>query len=99
MKFINEDDPNALLLVGSNDGAVKIYADYWAKKDCHAAAAFRGSSDSRPDTSSGNLVFDWIQTRGQLLVAGDSRDVQVWDVAVEMVDHVSSLLPSQSMAC
>lgn len=89
MKYVNEDDPHALLLVGSNDGAVKLYADYWSQEDCNAAAAFRGSSDSKPRQGSGNLVFDWIQTRGQLLLVGDSKGVQVWDVATELVAQVS----------
>lgn len=94
MQYINEDDPKALLLVGSNDGAVKLHADYWSPKDSHVAAAFHGSPDSRPSDRSGSLVFDWIQTRGQLLVVGDSKDVQVWDVASEMVDHVGPDVPS-----
>lgn len=89
VRFVNEDDPKALLLVGSNDGSVKLYADYWSQAECHAAAAFRGSPDSHPIDGSGNLVFDWIQTRGQLIIVGDAKDAQVWDVASELVDHVS----------
>ncbi|CDU23440.1 related to KOG1-Subunit of TORC1, a rapamycin-sensitive complex involved in growth control [Sporisorium scitamineum] len=99
--FINEDS-DAMLLVGSAEGNVRIYRHY--DSPAHTAG-FRGpelasSFQALPDLvrskRPSGLVVDWLQGSGHLLAGGDSRVVRVWDAHRELcvVD-----IPTRASSC
>jgi regulator-associated protein of mTOR len=46
--------------------------------------AFRALTDLEPSTKNAGLVFDWQQSRGLVLVAGDVRNIRVWNAGTEI---------------
>ncbi|SPO20502.1 related to KOG1 - Subunit of TORC1, a rapamycin-sensitive complex involved in growth control [Ustilago trichophora] len=99
--FINEDS-DAMLLVGSAEGNVRIYRHY--DSPAHTAG-FRGpelasSFQALPDLvrskRPSGLVVDWLQGSGHLLAGGDSRVIRVWDAHRELcvVD-----IPTRASSC
>lgn len=91
LKFINELD-KALLLVGSNDGCVKIWRDYDSDKRT-LLTAFRALSDHKPSNKDRDfgLVTEWQQLRGQLVVGGYTDELRIWDAAKDCLTSVSTL--------
>ena len=85
--FLNEDD-QALLITGSSDGVVKIFRDYDSEERVELVSAFRGLNDLVPSTKNVGMVFDWQQTRGKLLVAGDVKVIRIWNAATEICTNV-----------
>ena len=83
IRLINEDD-TALLMTGSSDGVVKIYRHYENQRDVELVSAFRALTDLEPSTKNAGLVFDWQQSRGLVLVAGDVRSIRVWNAGTEI---------------
>ena len=99
--FINEDS-DAMLLVGSAEGNVRIYRHY--DSPAHTAG-FRGpelasSFQALPDLvrskRPSGLIVDWLQGSGHLLAGGDSRVIRVWDAHRELcvVD-----IPTRASSC
>ncbi|KAJ9476364.1 Target of rapamycin complex 1 subunit KOG1 [Pseudozyma hubeiensis] len=99
--FINEDS-DAMLLVGSAEGNVRIYRHY--DSPAHTAG-FRGpelasSFQALPDLvrskRPSGLVVDWLQGSGHMLAGGDSRVIRVWDAHRELcvVD-----IPTRASSC
>ena len=86
--FLNEDD-QALLITGSSDGVVKIFRDYDSEEHVELVSAFRGLNDLVPSNKNVGMVFDWQQTRGKLLVAGDVKVIRIWNAATEICTNVS----------
>ncbi|KAF2763872.1 hypothetical protein EJ03DRAFT_332367 [Teratosphaeria nubilosa] len=96
LRFINEDD-QAMLMVGSSDGVIKIYRSYESPKRMQLATAFRALSDLVSSSGgSAGLVFDWQQGQGRVLVAGDDRVVRVWQAGHELC---VTDIPARSGSC
>ncbi|KAI9477985.1 MAG: raptor N-terminal caspase like domain-containing protein [Benjaminiella poitrasii] len=99
LKFMNEED-EGLLMVGSDDGVVRIYKNYDGSGDQEQAvlvSSWRALKEM--EKSSGKqsgLVSDWHQSRGLLFTGGDARVIKVWDVHQEM--PVMDIL-TQSQGC
>ena len=98
MKFINEED-EALLLTGSDDGVVRLYKNYDGSDQEQAVlvSSWRALKDMEKSNSrQSGLVSDWHQARGLLFTGGDARIIKVWDVHQEMpvMD-----IPTQSLGC
>lgn len=91
MRFINEDD-QALLMTGSTDGTIKMFRDYDSHDRVHLVSALRALTDMVPSTHNAGLVFDWLQGRGRIIVAGDAKVIRVWNAATETCTNVSSAL-------
>jgi regulatory associated protein of mTOR len=87
VRFINEDD-QAFLMTGSSDGVIKLYRDYENPKKCELVTAFRALTDLVPSNKNAGLVFDWQQSRGLILVAGDVRVIRVWNAGIEICQNV-----------
>jgi regulator-associated protein of mTOR len=83
IRLINEDD-QALLMTGSSDGVVKIFKNYEVPRDVEMVTSFRALTDLEPSTKNAGLVFDWQQSRGLILVAGDVRSIRVWNAGTEI---------------
>ena len=79
-KFLNDDDL-PLLLVGSNDGWIKVYRNYQSKVDRHLVTAWK-CLESNPRNKP-RVVLDWQQTTG-CLFSGSNKFVSVWDVEHEI---------------
>ncbi|KCV69417.1 hypothetical protein, variant [Fonticula alba] len=98
LSFMNElDDANTLLMTGSSDGVVKIFADYANPRNVRCISAWRALSDISPHSSNNNstsdLVFDWQQSTGLLNVAGNSSSIRVWDAAPASAAAAASAPP------
>jgi regulator-associated protein of mTOR len=98
MKFINEED-EALLLTGSDDGVVRLYKNYDGSDQEQAVlvSSWRALKDMEKSNSrQSGLVSDWHQARGLLFTGGDARIIKVWDVHQEMpvMD-----IPTKSLGC
>jgi len=89
MRLINEDD-EALLMTASSDGSIKIFQDYESRQTTSLLTAF--NSTTRPDAHSMDfsLSMDWLQTRGEILTAGDSKSIRVWSAHTELLSNVSA---------
>jgi regulator-associated protein of mTOR len=83
IRLINEDD-QALLMTGSSDGVIKLFRNYESQRDVELVTAFRALTDLEPSTKNAGLVFDWQQSRGLILVAGDVRSIRVWNAGTEI---------------
>lgn len=82
VKFINEDDV-PLLLTGSSDGIIKLYKHFDNVKKCELISGWRALTDMLPTPRSAGLLSEWQQSRGTLLVTGDTKVIKVWDAPRE----------------
>ncbi|KAF2397315.1 putative meiotic regulator-interacting protein [Trichodelitschia bisporula] len=83
VRLINEDD-QAMLMTGSSDGVIKVFRNYESQQDVELVTSFRALTDLEPSNKSAGLVFDWQQSRGMILVAGDVRSIRVWNAGTEV---------------
>lgn len=90
-RFINEDD-QALLMVGSSDGVLKVFRNYEDPDKVEIVTAFRALNELIPSNKTAGLVFDWQQGQGKALVAGDVKVIKVWNAATEVCSVVSYVL-------
>ena len=86
-RFINEDD-QALLMVGSSDGVLKVFRNYEDPAKVELVTAFRALNELVPSNKTAGLVFDWQQGQGKALVAGDVKVIKVWNAATEVCTTV-----------
>lgn len=99
--FINEDS-DAMLLVGSAEGNVRIYRHYDSPthtagfRGPELASSFQALPDLVRSKRPSGLVVDWLQGSGHLLAGGDSRVIRVWDAHRELcvVD-----IPTRASSC
>jgi len=91
LRFINEDD-QALLMTGSSDGVIRVFRHYESEEKNHVVSAFRALTELVPSTHNAGLVFDWLQGRGWILVAGDAKVIRVWNAATEICTSVNAHL-------
>jgi regulator-associated protein of mTOR len=87
LRLINEDD-QTLLMTGSSDGSVRIFKDYENRQQTKVMTSF--SALPRPDlhATDYSLAMDWLQTRGEILTAGDSKSIRVWSASTELLSNV-----------
>ncbi|KAJ3336924.1 hypothetical protein HDU93_001887 [Gonapodya sp. JEL0774] len=83
VRFINEEDV-ALLLVGSDEGVVRLYRNYESPEKIEIVSAWRALTDLFPTSRGTGLITDWQQVTGSLLVSGDVKFVRVWDAEKEL---------------
>ncbi|TPX39231.1 hypothetical protein SeMB42_g04419 [Synchytrium endobioticum] len=95
LRFINEDD-NGLLLMGSDEGIIRIYRRYEYIGSHELVTAWRALTDLLPSMRGSGLVTDWQQSTGTLLVSGDVRQIRIWDVEREACVQD---LPTKSQVC
>ena len=82
LKFINEED-SSILLVGSNDGTVKLYKDYENPDKNRLLSAWSASNDFLPNSWS-KFVCEWHQFSGSIFTGGsDSTVLKCWDADEE----------------
>ena len=94
-RFINEDD-QALLMVGSSDGVLKVFRNYEQPSKVEVVTAFRALTELIPSNKNAGLVFDWQQGQGKALVAGDVKVIKVWNAATEVCTNE---IPARSSSC
>ncbi|KAF1810164.1 WD repeat-containing protein-like protein mip1 [Eremomyces bilateralis CBS 781.70] len=95
LRLINEDD-HALLMTGSSDGSLKVFRNYETSSSTELVTAFRALTDLVPSNKNAGLVFDWQQSRGQVLVAGDVKVIRVWNAGTEIC---TADIPARSGSC
>jgi len=71
-------------MTGSSDGVIKVFRGYESKREVELVTSFRALTDLEQSTKSAGLVFEWQQSRGQVLVAGDVRSIRVWNAGTEI---------------
>ena len=84
IKWINPQDI-ALLVTASDEGIVRIYRDYDDPDQTSLVSAWRSVPELLPDETGSGLVMEWVQSKGILLVGGDSKMIRCWDVDREVV--------------
>ncbi|OLL23090.1 WD repeat-containing protein mip1 [Neolecta irregularis DAH-3] len=95
IKFINEDDV-ALLMLGTGDGIIRVYRNYW-NDEVEPVSAWRALTDLvKSDHRGSGLVTEWQQGRGTLLVGGDVKVIRVWDAPGEICAYD---IPARSGSC
>ena len=94
-RFVNEDD-QAMLITGSSDGVVRLFRHYDHPKQIELVTAWRALSEMVPSTKNAGLVFDWQQSQGRLLVAGDAKVIRVWNANTELCTRD---IPARSGSC
>lgn len=90
MQWLNEAT-DALLCIGSDDGAVKVWRDSGSEHTTTVtssggatlAAAFVALPDVIEIQRGSGLVSSWDQSAGNLLVGGNSPTIRLWDLARE----------------
>ncbi|KAF1983882.1 WD repeat-containing protein-like protein mip1 [Aulographum hederae CBS 113979] len=95
VRLINEDD-QALLMTGSSDGVLKLFRHYESPSSAELVTAFRALTDLVPSNKNAGLVFDWQQSRGLILVAGDVKVIRVWNAGTEIC---TADIPARSGSC
>lgn len=83
MDFINCDN-DALLLTGSDDGAVRVWGRFSRDTSPLLMTSWQALSDMLPSNRASGLVIDWEQATGRLFASGDVRTIQVWDANSEL---------------
>ncbi|XP_063240592.1 LOW QUALITY PROTEIN: regulatory-associated protein of mTOR [Bacillus rossius redtenbacheri] len=97
VQFVNGHDA-ALLLVGSDDGAVRLWG---GGRDPGLVAAWHALADAPPVSRSAHanragLVTCWEQRAQKLAVTGDVRVIRLWDAETELK---LADLPSDADCC
>lgn len=97
MSWINESY-DSLLMVGSDDGTIKIWKDtadpeyisdvntngiHSSKVTPTLASAFMALPDVADTSVGSGMVFSWLQHTGNLVVGGNSNSIRVWDMERE----------------
>jgi regulatory associated protein of mTOR len=95
-RFVNEDDHMPLLMVGSSDGVLKVYRQYWDMQECKVVTAWRVLTELIPSNRNAGLVFDWQQSSGKVLAAGDTKVIKIWNAATETCVQD---IPARSSSC
>ena len=95
-RFVNEDDHMPLLMVGSSDGVLKVYRQYWDMHEVKVVTAWRVLTELVPSNRNAGLVFDWQQSSGKVLAAGDTRLIKIWNAATE---NCVQDIPARSSSC
>jgi regulator-associated protein of mTOR len=84
-EFINPHDVT-FLLVGTDDGCVRIWKDY--SDECMTTPSLISSWKALGDMEQGSknvgMVLEWEQPTGLLYATGDVRHIGVWDTHKEM---------------
>jgi regulatory associated protein of mTOR len=95
-RFVNEDDHQPLLMIGSSDGVLKVYRQYWDLKECRLVTAWRVLTELIPSNRNAGLVIDWQQGQGKILAAGDVKIIKIWNAATETCVQD---IPARSSSC
>lgn len=85
--FINEEQ-NALLMTGSDDGIVRFWRNYDNENATELISSWRALNDLPLSARGSGLVTEWQQRKGNLIVSGDVRVLRVWDLEREMCVQV-----------
>jgi regulatory associated protein of mTOR len=80
-------------MTGSSDGVLKIFRNYESNENVQLVSAFRALSDLEDGRRGTGLVFDWQQSTGYAIVAGDVRKIRVWNAGTEVCQSVSFPFP------
>eukprot|EP00698_Gefionella_okellyi_P000460 TRINITY_DN1041_c0_g1_i1.p1 TRINITY_DN1041_c0_g1~~TRINITY_DN1041_c0_g1_i1.p1 ORF type:complete len:1112 (+),score=196.08 TRINITY_DN1041_c0_g1_i1:55-3390(+) len=81
MNLLNEESEKPLLMIGSNEGVVKLWKD-WATGPVQMVTAWR-VLDVQPDDGPG-LVTSWQQSHGRLFASGHTGVIKLWDCEQEL---------------
>ena len=78
-------------MTGSSDGSIRLFRNYDSQDSIYMAASYKALTDFIPSTHNVGLVFDWLQSRGMTVVAGDAKVIRIWSAAHEVCTLVSKL--------
>ncbi|GAQ83620.1 HEAT repeat protein [Klebsormidium nitens] len=92
--LMNELD-DSLLMVASNDGAVRVWRNFAERGKQRLATAFNVLEGHRQSARAGGAVVDWQQLSGCLYASGEVPFLHVWDMDREML---SASVPMQTDA-
>ena len=87
----------ALLLVGSDDGIVRLWSHCHNPAETQLRTGFNALSGLECGKRGPGLVVHWRQTDGLLVAAGDVSTIRVWDLNHELAREDISI--SSSVTC
>ncbi|KAJ8681855.1 hypothetical protein QAD02_017647 [Eretmocerus hayati] len=89
LNFVNSHDV-ALLMVGSDDGSIRIWKNYCntVGREPTLLTAWQSLADLQPvvkgSTATSGLVTSWEQRSLTLAVSGDVRSIRLWNAETEL---------------
>lgn len=86
-------------MTGSSEGIIRLWANYDKQDEVVLTSSFRALTDLVPSTHNAGLVFEWLQGRGQTLVAGDAKVIRVWNAEMEICIRVSQSIFCRDLLC
>lgn len=101
LQFMNEDDV-PILIVGSNDGTVKLYNNFCDLNRCRLISSWQTLSNMTWSNNGTNFVFEWVQARGDLIATGNVKTINLWNALREQCYKTipkRSPLPITSLTC
>lgn len=87
-----------IVLTGSDDTVVRLYKpDLLSNRRTSLLTAFNAFSKTEKVNSlvGAGLILDWDDINGNLLCAGDSRYIRIWDMTKELYRDI----PSETASC
>ncbi|XP_050029406.1 regulatory-associated protein of mTOR isoform X2 [Dermacentor andersoni] len=81
LTYLNAHDV-PLLLLGSDDGAVRVWRNY-SLSNRELVAAFQALGDVPMTARGSGMVLDWDQETTTLITSGDVKVIRVWDTNQE----------------
>lgn len=85
MHVINELESSPLLLVGSEDGLVRVWKDLELAGRQEVVAGWCAAPElNKRSTDRSGLLCGWFSRLGQLCVAGEMGFIKIWDAANEI---------------
>lgn len=94
--LVNEHD-KALLLVGNDDGTVRLWADCQHPDDIDLRSGWNALSGLESGRRGPGLIVHWRQMDGVLVAAGDTDTIRIWDMSHELARQ--DLVTSSSVTC
>ncbi|KAH9365134.1 hypothetical protein HPB48_009090 [Haemaphysalis longicornis] len=82
LTYLNPHDVS-LLLLGSDDGAVRVWRNYNSSSKRQLVAAFQALGDVPMTARGSGMVLDWDQATTTLITSGDVKVIRVWDTNQE----------------
>lgn len=82
LTYLNAHDVS-LLLLGSDDGAVRVWRNYNSSSKRQLVAAFQALGDVPMTARGSGMVLDWDQATTTLITSGDVKVIRVWDTNQE----------------
>ena len=81
LEFLNPANENPMLLIGSNDGVVRVFCDILDEP--FELTSWRCMPELLPDETGSGMVLNYNQSKHRLIASGDVKTIKLWDLQSE----------------